>query len=212
MKHFLMLLIALYSTHAFSTNALAGDLKMNKTYTPNADIKQTRPDGYPFATFAGGCFWCVESEFRRLDGVLYTESGYAGKDKINVTYRDVSRGNTGFREVIQIVYDPAKISYEELVEYFLLKAHDPTQTDGQNVNIGFQYTSAIYTSDDVQLETTNKIIADLTSKGQFKKPIVTAVEPLLHYVKAEEYHQQYYEEYERKTGQKHINILIKERK
>lgn len=185
---------------------------MSSDYTPHAGIKDVRPTGFPVATLAGGCFWCMESEFRRLNGVLFTESGYAGETNRAVTYQDVSRGDTGFREVIQVVFDPTKISYEQILRHFMVQSHDPTQTDGQGVNIGFQYTSAIYTSDDEQLTKANAVIADLKNEKIFKNPIVTEIEKLVHYVKAEDYHQQYYEAYEDKTGQKHINILIKERK
>lgn len=204
-------LICLFIT-LFSFNAFAGDITMSSDYTPQADIQNTRPSGYPVATLAGGCFWCMESEFRRLSGVLFTESGYAGEANRAVTYNEVSRGDTGFREVIQVVFDPAKISYEQILRHFMLQSHDPTQTDGQGVNIGFQYTSAIYASNDEQLRQAQTVIADLKAEKAFKNPIATEIIALKHYVKAEDYHQQYYEAYEDKTGRKHINILIKERK
>lgn len=210
MKSFFLICFALLL--GMTSPLLAGDIRMSKDYTPQKDILTERPEGYPFATLAGGCFWCTESEFRRLEGVLYTESGYAGDVKRNVRYEDVSRGDTGFREVIQVVFDPQKISYEQIIRHFMTQAHDPTQTDGQGVNIGFQYTSAIYVNDDEQKKIANDIVADLTARKEFKKPIATKILPLNHYVRAEQYHQQYYEAYQQKTGQKHINIWIKEQK
>ena len=185
---------------------------MSSDYSPQKNILTERPAGYPVATLAGGCFWCMESEFRRLNGVLYTESGYAGDVKRNVRYEDVSRGDTGFREVIQVVFDPKIISYEQIIRHFMTQAHDPTQDDGQGVNIGFQYTSAIYTSDAEQTKIAKDIFADFTTTKEFKKPIATKILPLNHYVRAEQYHQQYYEAYQQKTGQKHINVWIKEQK
>jgi peptide methionine sulfoxide reductase msrA/msrB len=210
MKQFLYLFLAFFSLHPSTT--FAGDVKMSFDYSPQKDILTERPNGYPVATLAGGCFWCMESEFRRLEGVLYTESGYAGENDRHVLYEDVSQGDTGFREVIQVIFDPKKISYEQIIRHFMTQAHDPTQTDGQGVNIGPQYTSAIYTSDESQDKIVHDIFSDLTAKKEFKKPIVTKILPLKHYVRAEQYHQQYYEAYQQKTGQKHINIWIKEQK
>ena len=185
---------------------------MSKDYSPQKGILTERPKGYPVATLAGGCFWCMESEFRRLEGVLYTESGYAGDTDRNVKYEDVSRGDTGFREVIQVVFDPKIITYEQILRHFMTQAHDPTQTDGQGVNIGPQYTSAIYTTDADQKKIADDVLANLMATKTFKNPIATKVLPLNHYVRAEQYHQQYYETYQEKTGQKHINVWIKEQK
>ncbi len=176
------------------------------------DLMNKRPEGYPVATFAGGCFWCLESEFRALDGVLFTEPGYTGGHVDNPAYRQVTTGETGHAEAVQVIYDPEKISYEALVEFFFTKAHDPTQIDRQGVDVGPQYRSGIFYHDETQRQAAEAIKERLTRKNAFKKPIATEITAFEKWWPAEEYHQQYYEKYEEETGQPHIRVLLKKKK
>lgn len=139
--------------------------------------------------FAAGCFWGVEYFLKRLPGVLKTEVGYTGGHVKNPSYRDVCRGDTGHYEAIRVLYDPTKISYEQLVKYFF-EIHDPTQRDGQGPDHGEQYLSAIFYYDDAQKKIAEKLIVELTNKG-FN--IATRVLPVSIFWRAEDYHQDYYE-------------------
>lgn len=144
------------------------------------------------ATFGAGCFWCVEAIFQRLEGVLHVESGYAGGHVKNPTYEQVCEKTTGHAEVCKIVYDPAKISYEELLEVFW-KTHDPTTPNRQGNDVGPQYRSVIFYHNEKQKELAEKYKAALEAEKVFNKPIVTEIVPLNgNYYKAEAYHQNYY--------------------
>lgn len=169
-------------------------------------------EAFPVITFAGGCFWCTESEFRALDGVLFTRVGYMGGTLENPTYQDITTGKTGHAEAIEITYDPGKISDKDLITCFLTKAHDPTQLNRQGVDVGTQYRSAIFYDSAQQKELAQQIIQDLTDEKYFKKPIVTTLEPISTFWLGEDYHQQYYEKYQEKTGQTHIRVIMKEKK
>lgn len=174
-------------------------------------LMDTQPEGYPVAILAGGCFWCTESEYRALDGVLYTRVGYIGGHLDNPRYEDTHDSKSGHAEAVEVTYDPAIISYEDLLRFFLTKAHDPTQLNRQGPDVGTQYRSAIFYTDDAQKAASQKMIDTITAEGVWKKPIVTTLEPATTFWPAEDYHQQYYEKYEEKNGRKHINVLIKER-
>jgi peptide-methionine (S)-S-oxide reductase len=141
------------------------------------------------ATFAAGCFWCVEADFDKVDGVISTVSGYAGGQLPNPTYSQVSAGTTGHTEVVQIVYDPAKVSYEKLLDVFWRNV-DPLVKDRQFCDVGSQYRSAIFVHNDEQrrlAEETKKKVAT-----RFNAPIYTEIVPAGAFYKAEEYHQDYY--------------------
>ena len=168
-----------------------------------------KPDGYPSITLAGGCFWCTESEFRALNGVLYTRVGYMGGDTKNPTYQDITTGKTGHAEVIEVTYDPAQTSLESLFEYFLTKAHDPTQLNRQGVDVGTQYRSAIFYADEEQKKLAEKAIKGVEMDNVWDMPIVTKLEPLSTFWEGEEYHQQYYEKYEEQTGKTHLRVILK---
>lgn len=176
------------------------------------DLMEKKPEGYPVATFAGGCFWCLESEFRALSGVLYTDVGYTGGDFENPTYRDVTTGTTGHAEAVEVTYDPKKTSYKALLEFFFTKAHDPTQVDRQGVDVGPQYRSVVYYHDEAQKKEAEKMIKYFDMNALFKKPIATTIEPAEKFWEAESYHQQYYEKYEKENGEPHIRVLLKEGK
>lgn len=196
---------------AFSQTAKT-DVVITPAFKPSITIQEKRPEGYPSMVVAGGCFWCVESEFRRIEGVLYTRSGYAGGKEANPTYEQVSSHETGHREAVEIIFDPDKVSYRDLLDYFMTQAHDPTQEDGQGPDIGFQYTSAIYCKDDDQRKIAEDLIAQYEKEKKFKKPIATKIEPFSTFYSAEEYHQQYFEKYEKKTGQPHMTLWLKQQK
>jgi peptide methionine sulfoxide reductase msrA/msrB len=149
------------------------------------------PKGLSSAVFAGGCFWCVEADFEKLEGVSEVISGYAGGREPNPTYKQVSSGSTGHLESVKVLYDAAVISYPELLDYFW-KHVDPTDPDGQFVDRGKQYRTAIfYTSDEERriAESSRKIADDA---GIFDGPIATEILPLSHFYQAEDYHQDYY--------------------
>jgi peptide-methionine (S)-S-oxide reductase len=143
------------------------------------------------ATFGAGCFWCVEAVFQRLEGVVSVESGYAGGTVANPTYKQVCSGTTGHAEVCQIRYDPAKISYETLLEVFW-KTHDPTTLNRQGYDVGTQYRSVIFYHNEKQKELAEKYKKELDASGAWDKPIVTEIEPAPEFYKAEDYHQNYY--------------------
>ena len=143
------------------------------------------------ATFAGGCFWCMEAPFEKLDGVLSVVSGFTGGTQKNPTYEQVSAGKTGHAESIQVRYDPSKISYEQLLDVFWHQI-DPTDSGGQFADRGRQYRSAIFCHDAKQRELAERSRAELAKSGKFAKPIVTAIEPAGEFYPAEDYHQDYY--------------------
>lgn len=144
------------------------------------------------ATFAGGCFWCTEAVFQQLDGVEKVISGYAGGTVKNPAYREVVTGRTGHAEVVQITYDPAKISFEELLEVHFA-THDPTTLNRQGNDVGTQYRSSIFYHNDQQKAAAEQFIAQLTANKAFADPIVTQLEPLDAFYEAENYHQDYFE-------------------
>lgn len=143
------------------------------------------------ATFAGGCFWCMEPPFENLDGVFEVVSGYSGGSEENPTYQEVSAGVTGHREVIQVVYDPSKVSFEELLDVFWRQI-DPTDSAGQFADRGNQYETAIYYHDDEQKILAEKSRDGLAQSGRFDRPIVTEILAAGPFYPAEDYHQDYY--------------------
>ena len=147
--------------------------------------------GLSVATFAGGCFWCMEGPFDKLDGVVSTTSGYIGGQKENPTYKQVTAGDTGHTEAVQIVYDSNKVSYKQLLEVFWIN-HDPTEADGQFCDKGSQYRPGIFYHDEEQktLAETSKKVIDETKT--FSEPVVTEITEASTFYPAEDYHQDYY--------------------
>ncbi len=143
------------------------------------------------ATFAGGCFWCTQADFEKLPGVAKVISGYTGGSKENPTYTEVSSGGTGHVEAVQVYYDPSKITYEQLLDYFW-KHVDPTDGEGQFVDRGSQYRSVIFYHNEEQKQLAEKSKEALDKSGRFKKPIVTEILKFTKFYKAEDYHQDYY--------------------
>ena len=143
------------------------------------------------AVFAGGCFWCVESDFDKVPGVIATISGYTGGKTANPTYEQVSSKGTGHAEVVEITYDPAKVSYEKLLNVYW-HSIDPTTKDRQFCDAGSPYRTAIFAQDDAQLAAAKASLAVLEKSKPFKEPIVTTIERAAPFYAAEDYHQDYY--------------------
>ncbi|MGE4503829.1 MAG: peptide-methionine (R)-S-oxide reductase MsrB [Desulfovibrionaceae bacterium] len=159
----------------------------NDTHT----IASAPPAATEVATLAGGCFWCVESALQPLDGVLEVVSGYAGGQEPNPTYEQVSSGTTGHREAVQVVFDPARVSYRQILAAFL-KHMDPTDAGGSFGDRGPQYTSAIFYHDEGQRADAEDALRRLRESGVFDKPVVTPVLPFTTFYPAEDYHQDYF--------------------
>src|SRR5690349_11658802 len=143
------------------------------------------------ATLGGGCFWCLDAIYRELRGVEKVESGYGGGTRPNPTYREVSGGQTGHAEAVQIPLYPTEITYRELLNVFFT-IHDPTTKDRQGADIGTQYRSIILTHSEGQARTAREVIAEITAEKIWDDPIVTKIEPFTTFYSAERYHQDYF--------------------
>lgn len=173
-----------------------------RSATKNSNLRARRgPEYYrrihvngekEIATLAGGCFWCLEAAYDQLKGVEKVESGYAGGSVDNPTYQQVCTGTTGHAEVVQITFDPAVISYRELLEVFFT-IHDPTTLNRQGADVGTQYRSAIFYHSPEQKAAAESVIAGLSAEKIWDNPIVTELAPLDEFYPAEEYHRDYYE-------------------
>lgn len=144
------------------------------------------------AYFAGGCFWCMQPPFDRLEGVIETWVGYSGGSENNPTYKQVASGQTGHAEAIEVIYNPEDVSYEKLLETFWMNI-DPTQEDGQFADKGKQYRTAIFYVGEQQKNKAEKSKKKLDDSNKFKKPVVTNIEEFKTFYRAEDYHQKYYE-------------------
>ena len=156
------------------------------------------------ATLAGGCFWCLEAVYEQLRGVEKVESGYAGGHVPDPTYRQVTTGKTGHAEVVQLTYDPAVVSFRELLEVFFT-IHDPTTLNRQGADVGTQYRSAIFYHDEDQKQLAEEVIREMEAAAIWDDPIVTEVSPLDAFYKAEDYHQEYYRN---NTYQPYCQVVI----
>jgi peptide methionine sulfoxide reductase msrA/msrB len=162
--------------------------------TAPAEEKARRPSAAVSeqAIVAAGCFWGVEHLFRELPGVLHSEVGYTGGTTSNPTYEDVCRGDTGHAEAVRIVFDPERVSYEQVLRYFF-RLHDPTTRNRQHNDIGTQYRSAIFVGNEEQRRTAERLTDEMDRSGRWKRPVVTEIVPASTFWKAEEYHQDYLE-------------------
>ena len=187
LQHFsiLLVILALFS---------CADANSRKAQTLHKPVQLTSEQlaGTEIATFAGGCFWCTEAAFERVQGVKQVISGYAGGSEKNPTYEQVSAGRTGHTESVQVYYDPKVISYPELLEMFFV-AHDPTTLNRQGPDVGRQYRSAIFYHNAQQQQQALAYIKELETKKVFSDKIVTEIKPLTAFWTAEDYHQDYYE-------------------
>jgi len=143
------------------------------------------------ATLGGGCFWCIEAAFNEIRGVVNVESGYAGGELASPTYEQVCTGTTGHAEVVQVTFDPDIISFTEILEIFFT-AHDPTTLNRQGADVGTQYRSVIFYNNEKQKEIAEQVIDELNAAKVWDDPIVTQVEPLKNFYKAEEYQRRYF--------------------
>ena len=144
------------------------------------------------ATFGAGCFWGVEAAYRQIPGVLSTSVGYLGGTMKNPTYKDVCTGRTGHAEVVQVTYDPSRVTYDDLLTVFW-ENHDPTTLNRQGPDIGPQYRSAIFYHDEAQKNAAESSKEERDRSGRYRRPIVTEITPATEYYEAEDYHQQYLE-------------------
>jgi peptide-methionine (S)-S-oxide reductase len=154
-------------------------------------LAEPPPAGLSVATFAAGCFWCVEPPYDKTEGVVSTTSGYTGGKVAGATYRQVGSGNTGHTEAVRVVYDPKKVSYDKLLDIYW-KNVDPLDASGQFCDRGDEYRPAIFFHDEEQKRLAEASKAALAASGRFKQPIVVAIEPAREFWVAEDYHQDYY--------------------
>ncbi len=158
---------------------------------PIVDSALADKAGQRRAVLAGGCFWCVEAVYKNLKGVSSVKSGYAGGSAESADYETVSSGTTDHAEAVEVLYDPSRVSYGQILKVFFSIAHDPTQRDRQGPDVGRQYRSAIFTVDEEQTRVAEAYIDQLNNARVFNRPIVTEVAPLKAFFEAETYHQDY---------------------
>jgi peptide-methionine (S)-S-oxide reductase len=158
---------------------------------PSVDAPVPPGDGMQTVVLAGGCFWGVQAVFQHVEGVQQAVSGYAGGVNPNPTYEQVSLGQTGHAESVQVTFDPRKISYGKILQIFFSVAHDPTQLNRQGPDVGTQYRSAIFFSDESEKRIAQSYVTQLGSTAAFSRPIVTRIDPLTKFYPAEAYHQNY---------------------
>ncbi len=184
MKHTIIASLVLAAVFVGYQQVRSMDAKMEKPMDKMAENKRS-------AVFAGGCFWCTESDFEKVDGVIEAISGYTGGRIENPTYKQVSGGGTGHVEVVKVVYDPSKVSYEQLLDIFWRHV-DPTDAGGQFVDRGDQYRSAIFYATEEERQMAEASKKALAASGRFDRPVVTDILPLETFYEAEGYHQDYY--------------------
>jgi peptide-methionine (S)-S-oxide reductase len=165
---------------------------------------RTKNNNSEIATLGGGCFWCLEAIYTDLKGVEKVESGYSGGNKGNPSYQEVSRGDSGHAEVVQITYDASLISYEDLLKIFFT-IHDPTTLNRQGADVGPQYRSVIYYHDQSQSESAERIMGEIAAEKIWDDPIVTQIEPFEEFFIAEAYHKDYFK---RNPDQGYCQVVI----
>lgn len=191
---------------SFMVLFFAAACSQNNNNTSDSAMKETSTPSTPpaisedttkiqTATFGAGCFWCVEAVFQNLEGVIKVESGYSGGTLKNPTYKEVCSGLTGHAEVIRITYDPKKVSYDELLEVFW-KTHDPTTLNRQGNDAGTQYRSVVYYHNEAQKQKAEYYRKKLNDEKVYPDPVVTEINPATEFYKAEDYHQNYYNQNE----------------
>ncbi|GAB4376444.1 MAG: hypothetical protein Kow0062_16720 [Acidobacteriota bacterium] len=183
--------------------AACGDGRGGTAPREETEVNEPRPDG-EVAVVAGGCFWCLDAVFRRIDGVTAVRVGYAGGHVDEPTYEQVCSGETGHAEAVEVTFDPGRISYREILEIFFAM-HDPTTLNRQGADVGTQYRSAIFWRDERQRDEARALVRELTDEKVFDAPIVTEIAPLERFWAAEAYHQDYYA---RNTQQGYCRLVI----
>lgn len=201
MKHSIIFsLLSVLLMSCTSPKAESQEINLTKKRIANMDTS-----GLDTATFGGGCFWCVEAIYQQLKGVVSVTSGYSGGQRENPSYEQVCSGATGHAEVVQIVFDPKVISFDELLEVFWT-VHDPTTLNRQGADVGTQYRSVIFYNNEQQYLTAKLYKDKLNKEGAFPNPVVTEISPLIKFYKGEGYHQNYYNENE---NQPYCTLVIK---
>lgn len=190
LKYSFLLLLQLAG---FSVLAQHTNLQQSKTFQKMNAHKSGKAAHIDTATFGAGCYWCTEAQFQQLKGVIKVESGFAGGHVKNPTYKEVCGGATGHAEVCNITYDPSIISYDEMLAAFWM-THDPTQLNRQGNDVGTQYRSAIFYHNDMQKAKAEEYKKKLNDENVFEKPVVTEITPFTAFYKAEDYHQNYFNE------------------
>jgi len=193
MKNKLTALLLLSSTFIQCLSCAQSNTSTMNNVPSSADsmLKAVPVEFQDTATVGGGCFWCTEAQYQLLDGVLFVKSGYSGGHIKNPAYREVCNGTTGHAEVIQVIYDNRKLTYEDILEAFFT-SHDPTQLNRQGNDVGTQYRSAIFYHNSEQQRIANDIITRLDASGAYSQPIVTEVAAFTAFYPAEDYHQNYF--------------------
>ena len=181
-------------TPATTVTVVSTNSDPKSTMNPSTSNPATVPATTETALFGAGCFWGVEATFMKIPGVIDATSGYAGGKVPNATYKQVCTDQTGHAEVVQVKFDPSKVSYQTLVEKFF-KLHDPTQVDRQGPDYGSQYRSAIFFYSPEQQKVADQVKQTLTASGKYKRPIATEISKAAEFYRAEEYHQRYLEKH-----------------
>lgn len=193
----LILLLSVFGLSACAQEDNGSNYTKSKTFksmsSASTDKGTVNEKGLAVATFGAGCFWCTEAQFQLLDGVDHVESGYMGGQKKNPTYKEVCTGTTGHAEVTNVYYNPSKISYDELLAAFWT-AHDPTQLNRQGNDVGTQYRSAIFFHNAEQKQKAEEYKKKLDAEHAYNAPVVTEITPAVAFYKAEDYHQNYFNE------------------
>jgi len=190
MKNFFLLLAFVSGNTIFSSCAQQNTNHDSEKFKSQA-LTTDKINTMDTAIFGAGCFWCVEAQFQLLDGVQSVTSGFSGGTVVNPSYKEVCTGTTGHAEVCKIVYDPSKISFDELLSVFW-KTHDPTQLNRQGNDMGTQYRSVIFYENENQKKLAEKYKKELNESGAWDKPITTEISPFTVFYKAEDYHQNYF--------------------
>ena len=181
LRNFVLIMLLAMGCQAETQSTGKGDIEMSELGNVKTET----------ATFGAGCFWCVEAVFQELNGVIKVISGYEGGEIPNPTYKQVCTGATGHAEVIQVIYDPTKITYDELLAAFW-QSHDPTTLNRQGNDQGTQYRSVVFYHNQIQKELAEKYKAELDKSGAWSKPVVTEISAATTFYPAEDYHQNYY--------------------
>ena len=191
MNNFFLILVIASSNTVFTSCAQKQTVKDVSNKSNSAEATTKKKYNMDTAIFGAGCFWCVEAQFQLLDGVQSVISGFAGGSVKNPSYKEVCTGTTGHAEVCEIIYDPSKISFDELLAVFW-KTHDPTQLNRQGNDMGTQYRSVVFYKNEKQKELAEKYKKELNASGAWDKPVVTEISPFTIFYKAENYHQNYF--------------------
>ena len=174
------------------TSVSCGQKSENQKISNKMNEEKVNMTGMETITFGAGCFWCVEAVFQQIEGVVKVESGYSNGQAKNPSYKEVCTGNTGHAEVVQVTFDPKKVSFDTILEIFW-KTHDPTTLNRQGGDAGTQYRSGVYYSNEAQKVAAESWLKKLNDEHVFPNPIVTEIVALSNYSKAEDYHQDYYD-------------------